>query len=115
MDKKMVIAAVAAACSMSLADAEENVNSVITTLQELVAAKDFRMSDLKNEVEGLGLGPKYCGWFGEQIKESNIPQDILDRCAPDEDEDVAGNEFNPFEFAGMLGDDLCEELMESMW
>ena len=115
MTKKMVVAAVAAACSMSLADAEENVDSVVCTLQELVAAKNFRMSDLRIEVGGLGLGPAYCGWFGAQIEESKIPQEIWDRCAPDDDEDVVGNEFNPFEFAGMLGDDLCTELMESMW
>lgn len=115
MTKKMVIAAVAAACSMSLADAEENVNSVVTTLQELKVMQDFRMSDLRNEVEGLGLGPMYCGWFSEQMEDENIPQEIWDRCAPDEDEETNGNEFNPLEYAGLLGDDLCNELMESMW
>lgn len=115
MTRKEVIAAVAAACCMSLADAEANVNSVVTTLQELKVMQDFRMSDLRNEVEGLGLGPKYCAWFGEQIEDNNIPKEIWDRYAPDEDEETNGNEFNPFEFAGMLGDDLCEELMESMW
>lgn len=113
--KQLLLAAIAAACNFSIAEAEENLNGTIQYLQELKLEDDFRRMDMYEQCEGL-LGVRYNPLFmeyaTEQMQDENIPDDL--KAMHEHDEDYVPdteNEFNPFEYAGMLGEDVMEDLI----
>ena len=113
--KQILLAAIMSACNMSLADAETELNGSIRYLQELKLEDDFRRTDMYEQCEGL-LGVRYNTQFmvyaTEQLRDENIPADLAAAHAHEEDyEPSTENEFNPFEYAGMLGEDVMEDLV----
>lgn len=111
---QLLLAAIASVCCLSTADAENELNSSIKHLQELKLENDFRMSDLQDQCWGL-LGEGYNQLFYEyathQLEDENIPEDLKELHQHDEDEEFEDeNEFNPFEWAGELGDEIMEDL-----
>ena len=116
MSKQLLLAAIADACGFSTEEANENLQGVITNLQELKLCNDFRTSDLANECEGL-LGKRYDKLFfayaTEQLDDDNIPQELKDKHAH-EDEDCESDYFNPFEWSGMLGEDCMEDVINAI-
>ena len=115
-DYQILIAAIATACTISTAEAEENLRGTITQLQELKLENDFRSRDLADECEGL-LGKRYDKLFfayeTEQLDDDNIPQELKDKHAH-EDEDCESDYFNPFEWSGMLGEDCMEDVINAI-
>lgn len=112
MSKQLLLAAIADACGFSTEEANENLQGVITNLQELKLCNDFRTSDLANECEGL-LGCRYNKLFfeyaTEQLEDENIPEHLKQKHASDESEE--SDYFNPFEWSGMLGEDCMEDVI----
>lgn len=119
--KQKAIKAIVESIGYSEKDAEVELNSSVLGLQELVCMKDLRRSDIRNEVEGL------CGYFNEDvveyisamIREENIPDYIKERFTPEdaqEEEEVGcgENEFNPYDYIGLLGAEVCQEAFEMM-
>ena len=112
--KQILLAAIMAACNMSLADAETELNGSIRYLQELKLEDDFRRMDMYEQCEGL-LGVRYDKRFmdyaSEQLQDENIPEELRAEHEHDEDyEPSTENEFNYFEYSGMLGEDVMEDL-----
>lgn len=112
--KQILLAAIMAACDISLADAETELNGSIRYLQELKLEDDFRRMDMYEQCEGL-LGvrwhPQFMEYATDQLRDENIPEELAAQHAHDEDYEPSGeNEFNPFEYAGMLGADIMEDL-----
>ena len=109
---EQLVALIASECAFSEQEARENLQGVITNLQELKLTNDFRRSDLANECEGL-LGVRYNSLFfdyaSEQLSDENIPQDLWDKYMSDEQQD--NDYFNPFEWSGMLGEDVMEDVI----
>ena len=70
-DYQILIAAIATACTISTAEAEENLHGTITHLQELKLENDFRSRDLADECEGL-LGKRYDKLFFAYATEKSI-------------------------------------------
>lgn len=103
-------------------EAAENLDGSINYLQELVCANDCRMSDMRSEVEGLCgfLSSTITQYISMMIREENIPEPIKERFRPiegeeeNEEEIEKENEFNPYDYVGMIGAEMCQELCEMM-
>ena len=112
-NKSTLINNIASICSCSLQEAKEYLDGAIYNLQELKLKGDLRLQDIRNECEGL-LGVTYNTLFmqyaTEMTQEENIPQELKELHAHDEDEDIEdGSEFNPMEWCGELGADVVED------
>ena len=118
-DKMKLIERVQKVCSMSQEDAEHELDSNIRYLQELALEGDLRLSDYREQCEGLlGLSfdADFMSYATAMTEEENIPEDLKEQHAHDEDEEFEDNsEFNPFQYEGWIGHDLCVELAESMY
>lgn len=100
-------------CSCSLQEANEYLDGAIRNLQELKLEGDLRTSDIKNECEGLlsvTYNPLFMQYASEMTREENIPDDLKELHAHDEDEEFEDeSEFNPMDWAGELGMDVVED------
>lgn len=118
-DKQKLVERIADICSMSIEDAASELDSCIRNLQELKLEGDLRMSDYRNECEGLlGLtfDADFMSYATAMTQEENIPEELKELHAHDEDEDFEDrSELNPFDYEGWIGHDLCVELAESMY
>lgn len=111
--KQLLVAAIMAACSLSYADAEQELNSSIRHLQELYLENDYRRSDMHEQCIGLfgEWNADFMQYATEQLEEENIPDDLKEMHQHDEDyEPDTENEFNPYEWAGELGADVMEDI-----
>lgn len=103
-------------------EAAENLDGSINYLQKLVCANDYRMSDMRSEVEGLCgfLSSTITQYISMMIREENIPESIKERFQPiegeeeSEEESEKENEFNPYDYIGLLGAEVCQEAFEMM-
>ena len=97
-------------------DAQGNLESVILELQELKLEGDLRRDDIHTQADGLGLTQRHWLFLNEQIQDCNIPEEVKERHSHEDDDDWQDeSEFNPLDYAGLLGEDVAMEMMEMMY
>lgn len=106
-------------CNSTKEQAEEYLNSAIEHLQELKLEGDLRIRDIKGECEGL-LGVTHNSLFLEyasiMTQEENIPESLKEKHMHNENEEFEDNsEFNPYDYLGCLGEEICQEVYEMMY
>lgn len=117
--KEKLLKQIAAECNCSIEEAENELDYSIQYLQELELEGDLRISDYREQCEGL-LGVTYNHDFmkyaTQMTDEDNIPQELKDLHNHEDDEDFEDqSEFNPYDYAGWIGEELAQELMETIF
>ena len=118
-DKDKLVERIAEICSITIEDAASELDSCIHYLQELKLEGDLQISDYRCQCEGLlGLtfDADFMSYATAMTQEENIPNELKELHTHDEEEEFEDNsKFNPFEYEGWIGHDLCVELAESMY
>lgn len=110
---------IAAECNSTIEEAEENLAGSIKYLQELKLEGDLTLIDIYQECEGLlgiRLNHDFMTYVSEQTEMCNIPHELKDLHNHEDDEDFEDySEFNPYDWRGEIGEELVQELMESIF